>query len=614
MYYILLILFIHSFTSTLNGMLSNLRQLRTTAALAKVQPQRQQRWLTNTFKLPDFAALKGSIYNHWYGTKQPTVIKPITAILPPESLTPVMTYEPAVTQSNTPDIESIQNVLNEDHPDFSLAFNLLSDIPTNMNSLEIDALKQQFFDKIDLADSKVISWLPTHSPQELYTLLPNDPKILADTIEMFHNTLESKNHIDWIQEYEHELYNLFDIKSVADLTPIVLDLIQSYYGRSFLSGWLYSSGEYKNTPKYQKLVDIGKQNKKDFSDTTNKFIYLERLLEPSDFIDIAFNIDNSYKDTPSYRHLIQNFHHLTPPEDIDNHLSDKNISDVFHNTIDREKKLIANGYVVMYHAHRWQYGFLSQIYSMLYEHASGKQLTDFIFTHLDDPVLGRVSEQFYASESAKRERLIREGNRYNSKTDPMGISNRASLLFLNKFLFGNIFNPSSCSMYYFLQNDNVGDIDFSLKEIFSMFGHPHAYQVFESELNNLQTEYNNLSQYGELLQIAIPENIVNECVYYTSSGGPKETYITHDGQETTDTRTIIKDLDEHPKDWVEFGLINTRDTRGGLSPESGIKVFSYNAVDHDKWTAFEAKMHNFKTRLTQWLKNHAAQPLLYTRE
>ena len=150
----------------------------------------------------------------------------------------------------------------------------------------------------------------------------------------------------------------------------------------------------------------------------------------------------------------------------------------------------------------------------------------------------------------------------------------------------------------------MGEIAFTTEEIFNMFGLNDAYQAFADELKQLQEEHDNLSKYGEMLQVAIPKDNVDKSVYYTTSGGPKKEFIsTGDGEKvtTTDIKTILADLDKNPQDIAEFVLVETRDKLGGLNPESGIKVFSYNVVDPAVWTAFKEKEKALFERIKDWM-------------
>ncbi len=61
-------------------------------------------------------------------------------------------------------------------------------------------------------------------------------------------------------------------------------------------------------------------------------------------------------------------------------------------------------------------------------------------------------------------------------------------------------------------------------------------------------------------------------------------------------------MDKNPQDIAEFVLVETRDKLGGLNPESGIKVFSYNTVDPAIWTAFKEKEKALFDRIQDWMR------------
>ncbi|HLJ31012.1 MAG TPA: hypothetical protein VKU36_01115 [Candidatus Babeliales bacterium] len=370
--------------------------------------------------------------------------------------------------------------------------------------------------------------------------------------------------------------------------------------------------ELLKTKFFKRLIPILKKYKELYIKREMMMVNLIRLFEgmdDPDFLEVIFGLDNNYAQTPSYRHLQNNYGGLSMSVSdlipgygyMVGRLFNPNFIHMIQQIIYKEKELIDAGYEVFYHGRRWANGFLSDMYGMLYSYKSGKELNDFIFTQLDDPALGKVSEKFYAAETEKRERLIKEGNPYNSKKHSFGIINRASLLFLNKFLFGNMHNLGSSSLFYALLGINVGKIDFPIKEIFNMFGCDDAYQEFAQQLKDLRQEYNSLTGYGEMLQIAVPKKNVDECIYYTRSGGPKEEFVSEADEITTDINVILESLDKNPRDIVEFVLVETRDKFGGLNPESGIKVFSYNAVDPKKMAAFKEKEKELFERIKEWM-------------
>ena len=303
--------------------------------------------------------------------------------------------------------------------------------------------------------------------------------------------------------------------------------------------------------------------------------------------------------TPSCLHL-QKYKHSMP---IGYYFSttEDNFLNMLKNVIAKEKEAM-NDNEVFYHGRWWEYGFLSDIFDILHSYKSDIEPGGFVFPHLNDSPTGKKSELFLAAEQEKREYLKRHGNRSSHLTKstektPEAIEaylNRQRLLFVNKFLFGNLERPGSNSIDYIIHNynQNQGDIDFSVQEIFSMFGYTNVYKKHEKEILALQRKYNSLSKYGELLQIIVPKNMVDKCVYYTTSGGPKLTYTLSDGTKTTDIKKILQDEDQNPRDIGEYAIIMTHDI--GLDPKrSGIQITSHNTVDPAIWANFKKELKDF---------------------
>ncbi len=336
----------------------------------------------------------------------------------------------------------------------------------------------------------------------------------------------------------------------------------------------------------------------DFAKAENnqEFLY---WLDSQTFLEAVLDLDSGYAQTPSYRHLIKNYNKLDNLRHPIGTLSSPLFKNMVGNIMSKEKESIDN-YEVFYHGRRWQYGFLSHVYDMLYSQLKGKPLENFSFTHFVEQMRGEGSEKFSANQEQMREKLLQEGNLFSMSTklpekglssekQLQGFLNRQKLLFLNKFLFGNLGRLGSCSISYILENDNMGEVDFPIREIFNMFDYGDIYDMYAKDLDDLQQEYNALSQYGEMLQILVPKANVDKCVYYTTSGGPKIEFYGQPGNQTADVKEILKSLDENPQDVAEFVLVNTYDKFGGLNPDSGIKIFSYNLVAPEKMAAFQEK-------------------------
>lgn len=536
-------------------------------------------------------------------------------------------------------VEQIRILLKKDNPDLFFIQNALLQIPSNLNLPEIDQLKQKFFDKVDTHHDTLKTPLLSY-PKNLFTLLPNNLERFIQTIETFyiklyefthtesyHSYLKNKplKKMDAVDKLQQALVNAIAKRSINDIKQLIIKLLPTNHGQDLIEKLILYQPELK---KY--VNDLIKQHKNNYLQSKDGIDCLAKTLGSRDFIEAILGIDSSLAEIPSYKHLQKFYLDLNKINEV-TILNDPSLSNqidliaivnnpylinMIQKSMLHEKELINLGYEVFYHGRRWKWGFLSDIYNMLYSYKSQKELKDFIFTNLDDPVLGNISEQFFMSEKTSREQLLKEGN-------PSSATTHRSLLFLNKFLFGNLNFEFSSSISYMMSNYDQGKLSLSIKEVFNMFGRSDAYQAFEDKLLTLQEDYNKLTRYGELLQIAIPKDTVNKCVYYTTNCGPKisfskTSYLKHIPciNETTDVKLILKDLDTNPRDETEFALINTRDKFGGLNPESGIKMFSYNAVDPEKWTTFKNKEKDLFNQIKEWMqqKNRKKEQIKMARE
>jgi len=335
---------------------------------------------------------------------------------------------------------------------------------------------------------------------------------------------------------------------------------------------------------------------------------LTKILSPLEMLQKILNINKKYSETASYKHLEKYASDIA--KNYASHIA-RNVPTIFSNpnlifmiqsAIKKEKELNDLGYETFYHGRRWEYGLLTDIWKMLFEYKSGKKLpNDFIPTHLDDPAIGKIHPRFFTSEQAKQELLLKKGN---VAPDSIGIAGYETLLFLNKFLFGNTTDLGESSIDYMLKNRNIKDIGLSISEIFAMFGYSDIYTLYAQKLETLEKKYNTLSPYGELLLIAIPKEKIDKYVYYTIFGGRSD-----DGQrksfnipgvgETMDIEKIIKYQNKTPQDTGIYNLINTK--TAGLDPGSGIKTFPLNAVDPDKMKEFKKEENNLLSEIKKSL-------------
>jgi hypothetical protein len=464
--------------------------------------------------------------------------------------------------------------------------NFLVTVLLNISSDQLqqeDLLVDTFFKNVSAYSFTLRHYF--YSPGDIAKLLPEKNNIRLTAI--------LKNLANNLEQYNMPLDQIFKLSSF--LENMLVNKIE-YLKKEDVESFFY-----KIFKRYHGLVSSEDS--------------VKRIVEKNNILKNIISIMDVYKDIPSSKHIKKYGYGLV------NLKFDKTNNSQFQQLLTeccKTEQEAAGKYEVFYHGRRWRYKFLSDVYSMLRSHKLGEFFPDFIFTHLVAPMPGYLSEKFLADQKDIREALLKEGNPFPESThlpesgpvstkQMISFGNRQSLLFFNKFLFGNIKNRGSCTMAYVLEDSNIGTIDFSLKDIFNMFGYADVYSEYEKELDDLQKEQDQLSECGELLQILIPKDTVNKCLYYTTSGGPKKAFRMPGGNTTTDINVILKRLDENPEDIVEFVLINTQDEFGGLNPKSGIKVFSRGLFDAAKMAVFKEKEAALFKRILKRLKERDVQ-------
>ncbi len=268
----------------------------------------------------------------------------------------------------------------------------------------------------------------------------------------------------------------------------------------------------------------------------------------------------------------------------------------------KEVELEKSGYVAFKHGQRWGYGLPEKWFTTLWAITKEKPVTDFIFLHVK-PLLKNDN---LAGETAMRERLLR--GEWNSNND------EKYLLFMNYPLFGNVSNAGSSSIYFAIKNHNESKINISLKDVFNYLGYKDIYKKYEKQLQELEQEYQGLSEYGSMVVIGVPEDRLADSVYLTNfiSDGPKVKIDIEGIGKTDDIKTIITTLRHAPhkiknSDWMEFALIMTQDEHGGLNPESGIKVHMFDAADPEKLAAFKEKEHRLLKQIKQEIEQEKSK-------
>jgi hypothetical protein len=265
---------------------------------------------------------------------------------------------------------------------------------------------------------------------------------------------------------------------------------------------------------------------------------------------------------------------------LNNPLVKEPLHKVIQDVMNLEQQHSGN-YHTFVHAQRWPYHLLEMVYRNLWEIKNNRKLENFRFAHTKD-------YRPKTKQKVDHAHIIEKGR--NGFYD---IETRDKQLFLNANLFGNTTNLGSCTLGYFIGNENVSDVKVSIDAIFAKFGQYAVYEKYKSEFDALEQEHEalNKKKCGNILFYAIPKEKINDCVALVLPGGYKTTALIN-GKETGDVSVILDALTTNPhnvtqQDIKEFTLSMT--DQGGMNPDSGIKVFSVNAADPEKLAAWKAK-------------------------
>lgn len=269
-----------------------------------------------------------------------------------------------------------------------------------------------------------------------------------------------------------------------------------------------------------------------------------------------------------------------------NYVTHKRAKKVVDSILTAEKEFADAGYYTFVHGQRWEYRLLELWYTWLWELEQNRSAGEYTFIHCRKLKKGKALEK----QRELRKQIIQKGR--------LDLKERKRLLFMNAPFFGNLSNQGSCTAHFAYSNSNINQISFSLADIFKMFDCEGCYNKYKHELEELENEHQTLSKRGQVLLLAVPKNIIKDCVYCAAPGGYRRT-VSIDGCQTEDIEQILEALRTNASridnpDYMEFCLTLTDDM---LTPDSGIKVCRFAMADEEKIRAFDAKARNLFERM-----------------
>lgn len=319
---------------------------------------------------------------------------------------------------------------------------------------------------------------------------------------------------------------------------------------------------------------------------------LEKIPKTRTLQHLQKEIKNIYPENPFFRTKL-----VLPPTLIPHYLFhqwqhhfslyDSSIGQMVENIINKEIELKSD-YYTFFHGQRKSYLPYIQLHTFLQkifnEHNNNQHLLLHIAEH--------PNQENIKNEKKLRNSLLNKGASY--------YEDYSRLLFTNWAFFAN---ASSCffgssSAHYVTHNTNAGDpIILTAEKVFITNNIHYLFQKYKNKIEKLIQDFEEITQYGTCMLLAIPKKSIHKHIYLGTSGA-KKTKINIEGiGETDDIAIIMKTLETTPEkikntDAMEFCIPMTYDKKGALNPESGIKIFALTAANPSALDVWYTQMHN----------------------
>lgn len=279
--------------------------------------------------------------------------------------------------------------------------------------------------------------------------------------------------------------------------------------------------------------------------------------------------------------------------------SNPELKRMFNSLNAKAHELEKQGYATFVHGQRWEYQLSEDLFTYLWQLDSNKSAKDFMFAHVKDPATfaDRTTEEAIHTDAIK-----------NGRPDGFGAKdNRQRLLFLNYAFFGNTSDRGSSTAHYIRANDNVNDhIRINTKDIFNYFNKNNIHEKYKTELDALQKQHQKLTNFGNCFLIAVPKDQVDQSILTVKPGGYKRTIKPSQALELLKSG---KNKSTEKIDQIEFCLPMTNSQYGGLNPESGIKIFDFNAVPQQEWQDYMKKRNALFSKIARDV--HQSKPISF---
>lgn len=268
--------------------------------------------------------------------------------------------------------------------------------------------------------------------------------------------------------------------------------------------------------------------------------------------------------------------------------ADLNTHKVLIDTVMAKEQELSKTHYAFYHAHNRAFIILQDFMKLLHEYLRIIKVSDFVPLRLKNvhAVAGVNNAEGYLDA--------------HSDIDDHDEKTRSHMICVNLSLFGNHDSLGECTFYYFISDKSISHASLSdrLKPIFSHYGFNESYIA---QLTHLITYLE--SSTGNLLQIFIPHDMVDDLLYLSRPIGIPYQNVILNGQEYNCREKsmhslldymctnphVIQDLNAWQARLLFFDPL--------LDVDPKIKMFRYNTVSDKNMRKYQQKMRKIVARI-----------------
>lgn len=263
---------------------------------------------------------------------------------------------------------------------------------------------------------------------------------------------------------------------------------------------------------------------------------------------------------------------------------------------------------VFIHGQKKEHAFLEDVYTTLARKIIDPTIpADYLYIRYLNKENHKTLNANELTQEKNRRKVLMQGVSEKGRAEDQ--------FFMNAFISGGCFKGGACSLQYFMADKNIFEPGISVKDIFERLEISSIYEKYAQELKQLQELYLELNPYGRLLQIGIPNKILDEVVYLSKPGGAKRS-LRNSRKQYSDVSELLEDIKKSPGrfisnyelDAIEYVLVLTKDI--ALNPHSGIKIIPYEAMPYtNKETEKYLKYRNYLERFNRLMDEIAKEAL-----